>query len=57
MTKGRYPTSEELYAYEREARRMRAQALAEAFAAGFAAVKSAYARVMTTLSTKVVRHA
>ena len=54
MTKVRYPTSAELYALELEARRARAMAIAEAFHAAVASVKSFFAR---PAAPKGVRHA
>ena len=44
------PTTEELYALEKRARRERAQFVA-------ALIKSVYDRVVSTLTAKVVRHA
>jgi hypothetical protein len=44
------PTTEELYALERRARQERAHYIA-------ALIRSAYDRVVSTLSSKVVRHA
>jgi hypothetical protein len=44
------PTTEELYALERRARQERAHYVA-------ALIRAAYDRVVSTLSTKVVRHA
>jgi len=56
-TQHHYPNAEELYALELEARRLRAQAMSEAFVAGAAAVRSLFARAVAALSAKVVRHA
>jgi len=52
-----YPSREELYALELEARRLRAQAMSEAFAACGSAVRSLFARAVAALSARVVRHA
>jgi hypothetical protein len=53
----RYPSCEELYALELEARRLRAEALSQALRAGAARVKSLYGRAMSAIGAKVVRHA
>jgi len=49
----RYPTQEELYAYESAARRLRAQEMARAFIAFLTAIKSLFSvrRTGTTRST------
>ncbi|HZM35466.1 MAG TPA: hypothetical protein VFC18_13360 [Burkholderiales bacterium] len=54
MTKVRYPTPAELYAVEQEARRARAQAIAEALHAAAASAKAFFTRAATP---KGVRHA
>jgi hypothetical protein len=53
----RYPSPEELYALELEARRLRAEALSGAFRTAAASVKSLYGRAMSAIGAKVVRHA
>jgi hypothetical protein len=50
MKKATYPTTEELYALEKRARRERARFVA-------ALLKSVYDRAVSTLTAKVVRHA
>jgi hypothetical protein len=54
--KNRYPTTEELYKLEREARRLRSQEVARLFAMAAAAMKSFFAR-FASLHAKGVRHA
>jgi hypothetical protein len=46
-----------LYAFEREARRLRAQALAEAFNNGVKAVRAFFARPASAHRARTVRHA
>ena len=57
MTKTTYrvPSAEELYALEMQARRMRSQAVAEAFRKGVKAVRAFFARRPS--STRTLRHA
>lgn len=55
--KNRYPTSEELYALEREARRLRAEEMARLWLAGAGAVRSLFARIVTVRNAKGLRHA
>jgi len=55
--KNRYPTSEELYAFEREARRLRAAEMARLFRAGANAVRSLFARTVAARNAKGLRHA
>jgi hypothetical protein len=55
--KNRYPTPEELYALEHEARRLRAAEVARLFKAGAAAVRSLFARIVTVRNAKGLRHA
>lgn len=50
----RHPTPEELYAVELEARRLRAEAMAEAFAKALAAVKGLFDRPAVS---RKMRHA
>jgi hypothetical protein len=50
MKKALYPTTEELYALEKRARRERARFVG-------ALLKSVYDRAVSTLTAKVVRHA
>jgi len=49
--------SEELYAFEREARRLRARAIAEAFSNGAKAVRAFFARSASAARARTVRHA
>jgi len=51
----RMPSAEELYALELQARRMRSQAVAEAFRNGVKAVRAFFARPAST--TRTMRHA
>lgn len=51
--KNRYPTAQELYALEQEARRLRAAEMARLFKAGFNAVRGFF----TLRTTKGLRHA
>lgn len=53
----RYPTSAELYALEQAARRERARVIAELLASGARSVKGLFARAISVLATKTVRHA
>jgi hypothetical protein len=46
-----------LYAFEREARRLRAQAIAEAFNNGVKAVRAFFARPASAPRARTVRHA
>jgi hypothetical protein len=55
--KNRYPTPAELYALEREARRLRAAEMARLIGAGIAAVRSLFARLVTVRHAKGLRHA
>ena len=55
--KNRYPTAEELYALEREARRLRALEVARLFRAGTDAVRSLFRRIVTVRNAKGLRHA
>jgi hypothetical protein len=50
-------SSEELYAFEREARRLRARAIAEAFNNGAQAVRAFFARSASAARARTVRHA
>ena len=54
--KNRYPTTEELYKLEREARRLRSQELARLLGVAVAGIKSFVARFVS-LDAKGVRHA
>ena len=51
------PSAEELYALELQARRMRSQAVAEAFRNGVKAVRAFFARPASAPSTRTMRHA
>jgi hypothetical protein len=53
----RYPTSQELYALEREARRLRAMEMARLIRAATAAVRSYFKRIVTVRNAKGLRHA
>jgi len=55
--KNRYPTVEELYALEHEARRLRAAEMARLFRAGAKAVRALFARTVTVRNAKGLRHA
>jgi hypothetical protein len=57
MTKFRYPTAEELHAFELAARRARAEELARLVRAAAAGVKSGYGYMVSTLTAKLRRHA
>ena len=52
-----YPTTEELYAFELEARRLRARAISAAFRNGAKAVRAFFARPAAPQGTRTVRHA
>ena len=54
---GRYPTPEELYALEREARRLRAMEMARLIRAATAAVRSYFKRIVTVRNAKGLKHA
>jgi hypothetical protein len=51
------PSAEELYALEMQARRLRSQAVAEAFRKGVKAVRSYFARPASAPRGRMVRHA
>jgi hypothetical protein len=53
----RSPSIEELYAFELEARRLRAEAISEAFRNGVKAVRAFFARPVAPQGTRTVRHA
>jgi hypothetical protein len=55
----RYPTPEELYALEHEARRLRAAEMARLFRAGIKAVRSLFQRerTVTVRNAKGLKHA
>jgi hypothetical protein len=55
--KNRYPTQEELYALEREARRLRAQEMARLARAAGDAVRAFFARTFAVRNAKGMRHA
>ena len=55
--KNRYPTQEELYALEHEARRLRAAEMARFFKAGAKAVRELFARAAGARHVKGFRHA
>lgn len=55
--KNRYPTSEELYAFEREARRLRAAEMARLFRAGADKVRAIFKRTVSVRNAKGLRHA
>ena len=57
MTKFSYPSTAELYALEMEARRARAEAIAEAFRSGVSTLKGFFSRGAAVGAPKVVRHA
>jgi hypothetical protein len=54
--KNRYPTPQELYALEREARRLRALEMARLVRAGAEALRRLYARIVTVRNAKGLRH-
>jgi ribosomal protein L29 len=53
----RYPTTEELYAFELEARRLRAAEVSRLLKAGASAVRRLFARIVTVRNAKGLRHA
>jgi hypothetical protein len=53
----RTPSIEELYALEHEARRLRAQAVAEFFRGAVKTVRGAFAREATAPAPRTMRHA
>lgn len=55
--KNRYPTPEELYALEQNARRMRSAEMARLIRAGTDAVRSLFGRTVTVRNAKGLRHA
>jgi hypothetical protein len=55
--KNRYPTAQELYALEQEARRLRALEMARLFRAGANAVRSLFNRSVTVRNAKGLEHA
>ncbi len=55
--KNRYPTAQELYALEHEARRLRAAEMARLAKAAAAAVRSLFARIVTVRNAKGLKHA
>jgi hypothetical protein len=55
--KNRYPTQEELYALEREARRLRAEEMARLVRAGIKTVRSLFERNVTVRNAKGLKHA
>jgi hypothetical protein len=55
--KNRYPTQQELYALEHEARRLRAAEMARLFRAGASAVRALFARAAAARPAKGLRHA
>jgi hypothetical protein len=55
--KNRYPTPEELYALEHEARRLRAAEMSRLLKAGAKAVRSLLARIVTVRNAKGWKHA
>ena len=55
--KNRYPTPEELYALEHEARRLRAAEMARLVHAGIKAVRALFDRTVTVRNAKGLRHA
>lgn len=55
--KNRYPTQQELYALEHEARRLRAAEMARLFKAGASAVRELFARAAGSRHVKGLRHA
>jgi hypothetical protein len=54
---GRYPTPEELYALEIEARRLRAAEVSRLLKVGVRAVRSLFARIVTVRNAKGWKHA
>jgi len=55
--KNRYPTAQELYALEHEARRLRAEEMARLVRAGAKALRAFFARFVTVRNAKGLRHA
>jgi predicted DNA-binding transcriptional regulator YafY len=55
--KNRYPTPEELYALEHEARRLRAAEMARLARKAADAVRSLFARIVTVRNAKGWKHA
>ena len=55
--KNRYPTYEEMRAFEREARRLRAAEVARLLHAGASAVRSLFKRTVSVRHAKGLRHA
>ena len=55
--KNRYPTTEELYALEIEARRLRTAEMSRLLKAGAQAVRSLLARIVTVRHAKGWKHA
>jgi len=55
--KNRYPTIEELYALEQEARRLGALEMARLLRAGANAVRALFARIVRVRNAKGLRHA
>ncbi len=55
--KNRYPTPEELYALELQARRLRSAEMARLFRAGAEKVRSLFFRTVTVRNAKGLRHA
>jgi hypothetical protein len=55
--KNRYPTPAELYALEREARRLRSVEMARLARAGAVKLRSLFARIVTVRNAKGLRHA
>lgn len=53
----KYPTVEELYAFEREARRLRAAEMARLFRAGAEKVRAIFKRTVSVRNAKGLRHA
>jgi hypothetical protein len=51
------PTTEELYALDKRARRERAAAFAAALRSAATALRSVFERALSALTAKVVRHA
>jgi hypothetical protein len=52
-----YPTPEELYALEQNARRMRSEEMARLIRAGIKAVRSVFERTVTVRNAKGLKHA
>jgi hypothetical protein len=52
-----YPTPQELYVLEQEARRLRALEVARLFRAGTTAMRRLFARIVTVRNAKGLRHA